>query len=1209
MYLKSIELQGFKSFPDKTVLSFDQGITVVIGPNGSGKSNIADAVRWVLGEVSSRNIRGTKMEDVIFGGCETKKPSSYAQVSLSLDNSSPENRLDIDYDTVTVTRRYFRGGDSDYLINGKAVRLKDIHKLFMNTGIGRGGYSVIGQGKIAEIISQKSEDRRNVFEEAAGISRFKFSRDEAEKKLKGVNENLTRICDIAGELESRIQPLEKASEKARKYLLLYDEKKQVDISLWLYDMAQSSQNIAKLRGMYELYKGELEAASQELSDIEEKTEKLFEQSQQNKRATECANDKLNELNDVRNGKGTRVIEVKTQSEHLKNSLSELSDSIEELRLKLENAIVAEKEKCSLLDTLKLERENVNSQIGTQKQKYDSITAELEELSKTADRLSARIAELKESETEQRIKLTVLDTTDKAQAQQAEELLQKQTEIKENAEQIEKKLAGERQVCEEYERQLNERKNILDSLADKLLKLNGENEKLKSERSDNYVKSSTISHRADNLRRMAELLEGYSHSVKFVMDEYKAGRIRDKDGRACDKIYAPVSMLISVKQEYATAVETSLGAAMQNIVVENEAAAKAAMYCLKKNNAGRCTFYPISTVKPQYLSYRTEELAKNDGFVGIASELVECDEKFSDIIKNLLGRTVVFTDIDRATVFAKKYGYKIKIVTLDGQQINAGGSFTGGSARNDSGMLSRGAELEKLTKQLKALKDDGVRIDRLILEKENEIKSCETEKSKQEGNLTILSSLLNQEQLQYNILQNRYNEEVARLEELKNSSLDREKLENERREIRNRGERELKRIEDEIGTLEISLADTEKRIADGNEKQEQYRRLGSELLARLSGLDGEISQVTQVCMLLTQSREELQNQTDESMNKKCAIQKKLEENMIFTQSGDKAVGEYDKQISELKKEIAQLNSDGGKIEVQLSKARNDEKEKSRNKELLLREYTQAENKLNNAENEKTKLIAFLNENYELTYAEAKELAEEKKYPEITAAQRSEAAKHQTELKNKLRALGEVNVNAIEEYKTVKERYDFMSGQIDDLEKSKSELEAVIFKAQEEMKISFLDAFDRINEQFEKVFVHLFGGGSAELVLKDPDDVLNTGIEINAAPPGKIIKSLSLLSGGEQSFVAIALYFALINVNPTPFILLDEIDSALDEVNVDRFGHYVTECKNATQFILISHRRGTMESADMLYGVTMQTKGISKVLSVNVDEIEQKIGRLN
>ncbi len=1209
MYLKSIELQGFKSFPDKTVLSFDRGITVVIGPNGSGKSNIADAVRWVLGEVSSRNIRGTKMEDVIFGGCETKKPSSYAQVSLTLDNSSPDNRLDIDYDTVTVTRRYFRGGDSDYLINGKAVRLKDIHKLFMNTGIGRGGYSVIGQGKIAEIISQKSEDRRNVFEEAAGISRFKFSRDEAEKKLKGVNENLTRICDIAGELESRIQPLEKASEKARKYLVLYDEKKQVDISLWLYDMAQSTENTAKLRGTYELYKSELEQATQQLADIEEKTEKLFEMSQQNKRETECANDKLNELNDIRNGKGTRVIEVKAQSEHLKTSLAELLSSIEELELKLENATAAENEKRSLLDTLKFERENVNIQTASQRKKYDEITAQLEELSKKADCLTARISELKKNETEQRIKLTVLDTTDKAQAEQEEQLLKKQTELSENTARIEKKLAGAKRTCEEYEKQLDQRKNVLNSLASKLYSLNDETEKLKSERSDNYVKTSTLSHRADNLRRMAELFEGYSHSVKFVMDEYKAGRIRNKDGRVCDKIYAPVSMLISVRREYATAVETSLGAAMQNIVVENEAAAKAAMNCLKKNNAGRCTFYPISTIKPQYLSYNTQELSKTDGFVGIASELVECDDKFADIVKNLLGRTVVFTDIDKAAVFAKKYGYKIKIVTLDGQQINAGGSFTGGSSRTDSGILSRSAELEKLTENIEKLKNDGVRIEKLISEKENESKSLAEEKTKQEGNVTILSSLLNQERLQYNILQNQYNEELARIEELKNSALDRERSDNERKELRSKGEIELKRTENEITALEKTLAETEKQIADGNELQEDHRRLGSELLARLSGLDGEISQVTSVCRLLTESREEVRNQVDESKNKKCFIEKKLEENMIFTRSGDEAVGEYDRQISELKTQIARLNSDGGNIEARLSKARNDEKEKSRSRELLLREYTQAENRLNNAENEKIKLVAFLNENYELTYAEAKELAAEKNYPEITAAQRSETAKHQTELKNKLRALGEVNVNAIDEYKAVRERYDFMSGQIADLEKSQAELEGVIFKAQGEMKTAFLDAFDRINGQFKKVFVHLFGGGSAELILKDPEDVLNTGIEINAAPPGKIIKSLSLLSGGEQSFVAIALYFALINVNPTPFILLDEIDSALDEVNVDRFGRYVSECKSTTQFILISHRRGTMESADMLYGVTMQTKGISKVLSVNVDEIEQKIGRLN
>lgn len=1209
MYLKSIELQGFKSFPDKTTLTFNNGITVVIGPNGSGKSNIADAVRWVLGEVSSRNIRGTKMEDVIFGGCETKKPGTYAQVSLTLDNSSPEHRLDVDYDTVTVTRRYFRGGDSDYLINGKAVRLKDIHKLFMNTGIGKGGYSVIGQGKIAEIISQKSEDRRAVFEEAAGISKFKYSRDEAEKKLKGVNENLTRVCDIAAELGSRVQPLERASEKAKKYLLLYEEKKQIDISLWLFDMAQLSQNIAKLRGTYEMYKRQLDEAVDELALLENKTEELFTLSQQNKRDTEQANDTLGELIEQRTGHGKQVIEARAEKEHIKSTIDELAQLACELEEKLAGARLAEKEKNEVLSSLQEECAQASGEYEREKLEYERITESLEELSREADELESEISALKESVLEQRIKLTVLDTTEREQEEQDEKISAQKEECVKNADIIKQRLERASSACAEYERQCNEARAAAESLKGELERDEGKRDGFKKEINDTFVKISTLSHRADNLQRMSELLEGYSHSVRFVMDEYKAHRIKDRGGNVCTKIYAPVSMLISVKKEYACAVETSLGAAMQNIVVEDEEAAKAAMYHLKKHNAGRCTFYPISTIRPQYLSYNISELEKNDGFVAVASELVECDGKFANIIKNLLGRTVVFSDIDRATTFAKKYDYKIRIVTLDGQQINAGGSFTGGSSRAESGILSRGAELEGLKKQIAELGTLKAELEKKLDVAESEISARKSDISGKEGNITILSSLLTQEQLQYNILKNQYDEQTARIAELNDSSLDSMKREEERKRLREAGELFIKSSENKIKELIESLDDKERRIGAGNARQEEYREKYTSSSARISGLEGQIGQVKQVCELLAQNTADIEAQLKENKEKSSQLTERLAKNDETARSGEKLANELDKRIGEIRERLAVLHSDGVAVETKLSTARGEEKEKSRSKELLLREYTQYENRLNNAENEKTKLVAFLNDNYELTYAEARDIAKEKSYPEITQAQRAETAKRQAQLKSKLRELGEVNVNAIEEYKTVKERYDFMSEQIKDLESSRGELEEVIFKAQQEMQTAFLDAFDRINEQFGVVFTHLFGGGRAELLLKDPNDVLNSGIEINAAPPGKIIKSLSLLSGGEQSFVAIALYFALLNVNPTPFILLDEIDSALDEVNVDRFGQYITECKSATQFILISHRRGTMEAADMLYGVTMQTKGISKVLSVNVDEIEQKIGKLN
>ncbi len=841
MYLKSIELQGFKSFPDKTTLSFDQGITVVIGPNGSGKSNIADAVRWVLGEVSSKNIRGTKMEDVIFGGCETRRPGTYAQVSLTLDNTSSENRLDIDYDTVMVTRRYFRGGDSDYLINGKAVRLKDIHRLFMNTGIGRGGYSVIGQGKIAEIISQKSEDRRNVFEEAAGISKYKFSKAEANKKLEAVTDNLTRVCDIAAELGARVEPLEKASEKARKYLVLYEEKKQLDISLWLFDMAQSSENITKLKGTYELYGRELEEPESEHSALEKRGEELFAVCQKNKYETECANEKLTTLIEEKTGHGGRMIEARTQAENIGIQLAELAKTVSELTDKISGLKEVEEEKENTLAQLKEKHGAAVLQCGETNRLYGQITEKLREDSGKADGITAEIEKLKSESVELRIKMSVLDEAEKTDGIQNTVADEEEKQRLANIESFSLKAEKSEKICSEYAEKQEQAQSVLDGKRKELEDKNTECEKLKERNSDIYVKISTLSHRAENLRRMAELLEGYSHSVRFVMDEYKAGKIKTGNGAPCPKIYAPVSMLISVKPEYACAVETSLGAAMQNIVVENEEAAKAAMYHLKRSNAGRCTFCPITTVKPQFLTYRTEELAENDGFVGLASDLVSCDEKFSGIVKNLLGRTVIFDDINKANVFAKKYGFKIRIVTLDGQQINAGGSFTGGSSRADSGMLSRTAELEKIDAQIKELKENKVKTEQTVAVLSEELSALKNKTSELEGTVTILASLLTQEQAQLKIVAAQLNQEKERLEQIRESAYDLEKREELRKTQKAECEALLAENEKKITLLSSQLCELEKSIDSDNGVQESYRVRGSELLAEIRGLEGELGQ--------------------------------------------------------------------------------------------------------------------------------------------------------------------------------------------------------------------------------------------------------------------------------------------------------------------------------------------------------------------------------
>lgn len=1206
MYLKSIELQGFKSFPDKTTLSFNEGITVIIGPNGSGKSNIADAMRWVLGEVSSRSIRGTKMEDVIFGGCESRKPGSFAQVTLCLDNSSPEGRLNIEYDTVTVTRRYFRGGDSDYLINGKMCRLKDIHKLFMNTGIGRDGYSVIGQGKIAEIVSRKSEERRSVFEEAAGISKYKFSKNESAKKLAVTEDNLARVLDILNELEQRVGPLEKEAEKAKKYLVLHGEKKELDIALWLYDMALLTEEIKKLRGSYELYKTELELASTELASLEEKTESIMKKTCENKRLQDIEGEKITALTEKKFQRSGDASVALKELEHIKADTSAaeeiyraaVSDS-QELAQR-----ISEKEQAVR------EAEEKGVQLSAQRAllaaRYEEITRQLEERSAEADECQKKIQDLKDEITDIRIKLSVSDTGDGEDEARAIGLDSEIAQKRQSLEMIQERAERSEKVIKDYEEKYSEAAGEAKAQRELSAQCASKAQALRDRINDIYIDISSKKHRVDNLRRMEELLEGYSHSVRFVVEEYSKGNIKSSDGGMCGEIYGPVSRLIKVEGKYTTAIETALGAAMQNIVVKDDAAAKAAIRYLQKNGAGRATFYPVSTIKPMFLQYTEQELSKNDGYIAVASSLASCDEKFSGVIGNLLGRTVVFENMDKASVFAKKYGYKIRIVTLDGQLINAGGSYTGGSARTDSGMLSRNTQIDTLTKQIQEGKKKQQELQSELDSVLAQQQKYELNAQNAENSSSIITSLMNAENTQLQVLLAQISTDRSRLHE----------LEDEKKDISARGERRLKEKEENSARLLVlskeldektaHLASVEQQIQDGNASQEEYRK-------SISSSDISIAENAKVLQLeagvlkeLTERAFSAGQRAKEAQERIAFLKKSYEDHTELALRSGKEAKQLDAQIEKSRSVLADLSSQALQLESALNASRNAEKEKAHKKELMFREYTSYESRLLNAEEKREKLSTVLLEDHELTYSQAKEIPLS---IQITHENRAENAKHQAELKNKIRALGHVNVNAPEEYKSVKERYDFMTVQTEDLKKAKTELEEIIYKLDEEMKQAFTEAITEINTCFGRVFARLFGGGTAEIRLAEPDNVLESGIDINVAPPGKIIKSLSLLSGGEQSFVAIALYFALLEVNPTPFILLDEIEAALDEVNVDRFADYLTENKKKTQFILISHRRGTMESADRLYGVTMPTKGISKILSVDVDEIEQKIGKLD
>ncbi len=1206
MYLKSIELQGFKSFPDKTTLSFNEGITVIIGPNGSGKSNIADAMRWVLGEVSSRNIRGTKMEDVIFGGCESRKPGSFAQVTLCLDNSSPVGRLNIDYDTVTVTRRYFKGGTSDYLINGKACRLKDIHKLFMNTGIGREGYSVIGQGKIAEIVSRKSEERRSVFEEAAGISKYKFSKNESAKKLAQTEDNLSRVLDILGELEARVGPLEKEAEKAKKYLVLHEEKKTLDIAVWLYDMTLLAEEIKKFRGTYELYKTELELAEGELSALEAKTESLMSESIELKRAQEAENKLLSDKTEEKFRKSNAKSMALKEIEHLKNDILSTEETIKTSTEEFNELCVKIKEKLDVSNSLAKTAEELASQHEEAFRAHTEITESLEKMSMLADDIAEQTEKLKEKMTDIRIKLSVADSGDGEDSVKDTALDEEIAERLVNLKLIEDRAKKAEEVISGYEEKLSKTADCARKAREEAEKAGKEASSLREQINEVYIDISSKNHRIENLKRMEELLEGYSHSVRFVVEEYKKGNIRSRDGSACGEIYGPVSRLIKVDAAYTTAIETALGAAMQNIVCKDDASAKDAIRHLQKNGAGRATFYPVSTIKPMYLSYNENELSKNDGYVGIASSLVKCDEKFKGIIGNLLGRTVVFENMDKASVFAKKYDHKIRIVTLDGQLINAGGSYTGGSARNDSGMLSRKAQIDTLSKQISLGKSKMDDLKKRLDEVTEKIKELENGACDTDSHVSIITSLLNAENTQLQVLKTQISRDSDRLEELKAEKNDIGKRAERRRLEKEALENELASLQKQLEELAVSLENTENDIAEGNGKQEELRASLAALDIKLAENAKEKEAVDTAGAELAERCNDVKARKETAEEKLLTFKNKFEENIKTAEDSSSTADALEEEITAIRSRIESLSSRSLSLEGALNSSRAAEKEKAHKKELMFREFTTAENKLTSAEEKREKLTQSLKEEYDLTYSEAKEKTID---ITVTSATRSEHVKRQTELKNKLRALGNVNVNAAEEYKEVKERYDFMTAQTEDLKAAKTELEEIIYKLDEEMKSSFSEAIEEINVCFGRVFSHLFGGGHAEIKIAEPDNILESGIDINVAPPGKIVKSLSLLSGGEQSFVAIALYFALLEVNPTPFILLDEIEAALDEVNVDRFADYLTDNKAKTQFILISHRRGTMEAADRLYGVTMPTKGISKILSVDINEIEQKIGKLD
>lgn len=1187
MILKALEMQGFKSFPDKTVLEFNKGITAVVGPNGSGKSNISDAVRWVLGEQSTKTLRGSKMEDVIFSGTDVRKAKGFAEVTLRLDNT--DRSLNKDSDEVSVTRRYYRSGDSEYLVNGESARLRDVNELFMDTGLGRDGYSIVGQGKIADMVSPKASERRDMLEEAAGISHFRYRRGDAIKRLAQAEENLVRLRDILSELESRVGPLKAQSEKAQKFIVLAGERKNLEIGIWLNTIDKTGEKMRDQEHKIEIAEASHKEAQDELSKIGEMIDKAAD-------GTRDINIKLEEIRNSASGFEEKLSDIDSQIKVAENSILHNNETIE--RINRDKAAENETEQ-NIDAAVSAARECIQKaeeQIADATRQMDELSKQEETYRLSSSEFSDRAAALSGEISALSVRLADCRVTAETANSSIEEIRSRISAIdesmgtrKDDYDALLKRKADAEASLKEIQDEIVSVKNAIDGYT---LRFENRGKKADSVKLAIDEKQRELHKGQDRVRLLEDLeknMEGYFGAVKAVMKESGRGALRG--------IYGPVSQLITVKDKYSAAIETALGAAVQNLVVDNETDAKRAMGFLKEHRAGRATFLPITAIKGRVLS--EQGLDDQYGFVSIASDLVSYDSKYSEIIRWLLGRTAVAEDIDSAIAIAKKYSYRFRIVTLDGQVINAGGSMTGGSRVQNAGILSRGNEIERLKGSLASMQKelDGMLSDYKLLSEdasaakaelegaEGDLLRAKEENIRREGELKLASDKLAsvssgvKELLEEKETLEKRIESVSSGAEAARSQIDelKETLENKEKELESitGDSKTLQKNREEVASkaaeIRLRIVSLQKDVEANTDEITRLKNRKTGHLDRLSELDGEIREIEE-------KNDELRALTE----RLSADEKALKANH----------GDAQNQINEL---ISQRDE----LEKQANDLRLHERAKSEERERLSGDIARLEERKIAMRNEYDNLTSKLYDEYQLTRREAAAL-------EIEIDDYSLAAKRLAELKSQIRALGSVNVSAIEEYKEVSERYEFLSGQINDVETSRAELNKMIDDLTGKMAEQFREQFNRINSCFGQTFIELFGGGKAELRLEDERDVLGSDIEIKVQPPGKNVQNINLLSGGEKGLSAIALLFAILKVTPAPFCIFDEVEAALDDVNVSRYAQYVRRMTKNTQFILITHRRGTMEEADVLYGVTMQEKGVSKLLELKTAEMAKKLG---
>ena len=1183
MYLKNIEVQGFKSFANKINFQFHNGITGIVGPNGSGKSNVADAVRWVLGEQRVKQLRGASMQDVIFSGTENRNPLSYAVVPITLDNS--DHQLAIDFDEVTVARRLYRSGESEYLINGAPCRLKDVNELFYDTGIGKEGYSIIGQGQIDRILSGKPEERRELFDEAAGIVKFKRRKAAAQAKLENEKQNLVRVKDILAELEKQIGPLERQAEVARVYLRKKEELKTLDVNVFLLENSRLRDQLASVEEKYGLASSDLADTTAKYEQIKEEYQQIQEEIENLDTAIEEARNSVTDAGLMRGKLEGEMNVLKEQINSAKGSEAHLTNRRNTIQ---EEIAAKEQDKEELLKEKGETDQEVRELITTadeQRAKLEEIQNKIEELNNAIEAgKNTIIGELNQRATiKSRIGRfdTMLEQINIRKAELNSRLLRAKSDEAAREETL-KKLEAEFEAISEELRVLNEQGAAAElELGDIREALTKKDAKLRETQSAYHMERSKL----ETLTNLTERYEGYGGSVKKVMEQ------KEKE----KGIIGVVADIIKVEKKYETAIETALGGNIQNIVTDNEDTAKKMIQYLKDNKLGRATFLPLTSItNPQ--EFKTPEVLDEKGAIGMADELVSIDKKYANVAKAMLGRIVVIDNVDNAVKIARKYDYGIRMVTLEGELLVPGGAISGGAFKNNSNLLGRRREIDELEKKVKQLLANVDSINR-------EIDETKANRNKLRMELETLKTDIQRKSIEQNTARLNIAQARERMEEEAEGAaslkLEEKEIEGQLFQIRN----DKEAIQKELAKSEALEKNTQEQILIKQQEMDEYRKVESEAAALVSEWDLKVEKMRQAQGFKQANVDRIDGEIERSKAELSEILEALEENSREVERKKQNITEIEKTIAA--SYDAQNESEGKLKETVAHKEELSEQQKNffKRREELAEHMTGLDKEVYRLNAQKERLeeslesqINYMWDEYEITLSDAASIRDEN-MTDLSSMKREISS-----LKDQIKKLGDVNVNAIEDYRNLMERFTFMTTQHDDLVEAEKTLEGIILELDTAMRKQFTEKFAEINREFDKVFKELFGGGKGTLELMEDEDILEAGIRIIAQPPGKKLQNMMQLSGGEKALTAIALLFAIQNLKPSPFCLLDEIEAALDDSNVGRFAKYLHKLTKNTQFIVITHRRGTMEQVDRLYGITMQEKGVSTLVSVNLIDKE-------